>query len=95
MIIAGILNPIMSQSNHGVDIKYSVIKPDDYQPVGKSYPLIVCYQNQHTDSLFQHFARHTQSIMLQLDNTPGITWNPDSLKAVIQRDHVCILSCKR
>jgi hypothetical protein len=85
MIIGGIRNPIMAQSNHGVDIKYSVIKPDDYQPVGKSYPLIVCYQNQHTDSLFQHYARHTQSIMLQLDNTPGITWNPDSLKAVIQR----------
>jgi hypothetical protein len=85
MIIAGISNPIMAQSNHGVDIKYSVTRPDDFQPVGKSYPLIVCYQNQSTDSLFQHFAKQAQTIILQIDNTPGITWNPDSLKAVIQR----------
>jgi hypothetical protein len=84
-IMVSISNLIKAQPNLAENRKYSVIMPDDYQSAGKKYTLVVCYQNQSTDSLFQHYATHAQTIILQLYNTPGLIWNPDSLKAVIQR----------
>ncbi len=85
LILTSISNIIKAQQNNVIYKKYSVIIPNEYQHSGKSYPLIVCFQNQHTDSLYQHYAKQTQTIILQLHNSPGIIWETDSLKAIIQR----------
>lgn len=83
MIFISISNIIKAQQNSIVYKKYSVIIPDGYQNTGKSYPLIVCYQNQTTDSLFQQYATRAQTIILQFDNKPDTTFTPDSLKSII------------
>lgn len=74
---------IKAQQNNIADKKYSVIIPDDYQNKGKSYPLVVCYQNQITDSLFQDYSNNKQIIIIQLDNAPNATIKSESLKEII------------
>lgn len=85
LIITSFSNIIKAQQNNVGNKNYSVIIPDEYQNQGKSYPLIVCLQNQATDSLLKQYAKHTQTIILQFHNNPGIIWDTDSLKAIIQR----------
>jgi len=83
LIITSTGNIIKAQQNNVADKKYSVIIPDDYQNKGKSYPLVVCYQNQSTDSIFQSYANKTQTIILQFDNALDTTLKSESLKEII------------
>lgn len=83
LIITSTGNVIKAQQNHAADKKYSVIIPDDYQDKGKSYPLVVCYQNQATDSLFQSYANNTQTIILQFNHAPDTALKSESLKKII------------
>ncbi len=83
LIITSANNIIKAQQNDVTDEKYSVIMPDNYQNEGKSYPLVVCYQNQITDSIFQGYANKAQTIILQFDNAPDTTLKLEFLKGKI------------
>lgn len=85
MISAIINNVCKAQQSTSSHIKYSVIMPNNYQSQGKSYPLIVCYKSQDTDSLLQKYATNKQSIVLQFESVNDTNLEADSLKAVIQK----------
>lgn len=84
-MLTAFMNICEAQQSAAGDKKYSMIIPDNYQGQGKSYPLIVCYKNQATDSLLQQFATDKQSIILQLESATDTTLEVDSLKAIIQK----------
>ena len=85
MISAIINNVCKAQQSTSSHIKYSVIMPNNYRSQGKSYPLIVCYKSQDTDSLLQKYATNKQSIVLQFESVNDTNLEADSLKAVIQK----------
>lgn len=84
-LTANFSNIITAQQKNSVNDWYSLRIPDDYQNVGKSYPLIVSYRSQATDSLFQHYVKINQSIILQLEDTTNKPLEADSLKLVINK----------
>ena len=83
LIITSSCDMIKAQKQNFIDKKYAVIIPDDYQREGKSYPLVVCYQNQITDSLFQRHANKTQTVILQFYNATDTTLKSEFLKETI------------
>ncbi len=85
LIISSGINIIYAQQNNVYCNKYTLIIPDDYQYKEKTYPLVVCYSNELTDTLFQRYAINTQTIILQFNNTSDTTLVSDTLRAFIQK----------
>jgi len=72
-----------AQNHKIIEKEYSVIFPSNYKQNEKRYPLVVCYQNQATDSMFQQFSTNKQIIILQFEPNANATVNTEFVKQVI------------
>jgi hypothetical protein len=83
LIIISTINITEAQQSSVVNQEYSVIIPIDYLNEGKTYPLVVCYRDQLTDSLFQSYANKTQTVILQLNDASDKNLSLEFLKKII------------
>lgn len=61
----------------------SVILPDDYQGNPGSFPLMVCFRHETTDSLLKTFANTTQRVILQFAGLPDSAVTLPSIQEII------------